>query len=80
MAENYFFPSNFTDVDLPEAKLTAADFKVTPDYNIIIVSYIVITLIDCSLQTRPPVAIGVWLYATKSGFNVFVVNAVHTDI
>ena len=41
LAENYFFPSNFTDVDLPEAKLTAADFKLTPDNNnIITVSYI----------------------------------------
>ncbi len=34
LAENFFFPCNFTDVDLPEAKLTAADFKVTPDSTV----------------------------------------------
>ena len=41
LAENYFFPSNFTDVALPDAKVAVADFKLTPDYNIIMVSLII---------------------------------------
>ena len=41
LAENYFFPSNFTDVALPDTKVAAADFKLTPDYNIIMVSLII---------------------------------------
>ena len=30
LAENLFFPSNFTDVDLPEANVTATYFDLTP--------------------------------------------------
>ena len=41
LAENYFFPSNFTDVALPDTKVAAADFKLTPDNNIIMVSLII---------------------------------------
>ena len=29
LAENSFFPSNFTSIDLPEAKLTAANFSLS---------------------------------------------------
>lgn len=34
MAENTFFPANFTDVALPEAKLTAAGFNMTSDNSV----------------------------------------------
>ena len=37
LAENTFFPANFTDVDLPEAKLTASGFQ-TNESNVVIVS------------------------------------------
>ena len=44
LAENTFFPSNFTDVDLPEAKLTAAGFQLS-DSNVVRVNQIPLNLI-----------------------------------
>ena len=34
LAENPFFPSNFTSIDLPEAKLTAANFLLSSNDTI----------------------------------------------
>ena len=51
LAENLFFPANFTDVNLPEAKLTAADFKLSSN-NKATVSYpgqIIYTSQQCTI-------------------------------
>ena len=34
VAENTFFPANFTDVALPEAKLSVAGFNMTSDNSV----------------------------------------------
>lgn len=41
LAENTFFPANFTNVDLPEAKITASNFQVG-DSDVVTVSKIII--------------------------------------
>ena len=39
VAENSFFPSNFTNVDLPEAKLTTSNFLLTPNDTVTVSEY-----------------------------------------
>ena len=36
VAETWFYPANFTDVKLPEAKITASDFNQTADSGIMV--------------------------------------------